>query len=537
MYKIVYLFLLTTLIITANAAPKKGGTYKMNLGQTPASLNPLSSSDAYASTVYSYILEGLMERDIDTYKWKPALATKWSVDKTGLIFDFTIRKGVTWHDGKPVTIEDVIFSYEAIVEPSNKYKTARLKPYFENFSSAKKVGGNIVRFTAKKKLFANLNTLGGLSIIPKHLYEDITKFKKRKLNKRVVGSGPYVFTKFKRGKSIILTRNKKWWGNKLPENKKRYNFNKVMMRFVKDRTIALQRIEKGDLDFTSLSPEEYEKKTSSKKWGKSVYKVKMRNKSPGQYGFIGWNLEKDLFKSKKIRLALYHLLNRKLMIEKFRYNHSVLATGPLDLQSPYANKSIKPVGFSVKKALKLFAEEGWTDSDGDTFLDKVINGKKRKLSITILNPSKTFMKYLTIYKEDARKAGVEVNVRYIEWNAFSKKLDEKTFDAVVMAWSGGAIDWDPKQIWHSNSRNGGSNYVGYSNAEVDKLIDQARETLDNKARIKMLHKVYKIIADDVPYAFLFNAKSNFYGHTKRMKREKDTYNYGIGTDHWWISKE
>ena len=216
---------------------------------------------------------------------------------------------------------------------------------------------------------------------------------------------------------------------------------------------------------------------------------------------------------------------------------SLPATGPLYQQSDYADPSVKPIEFDPKAALKKLTDDGWKDTDGDKILDKMIDGKKVKLSFTILEPLPDFVKFLTTFQEDAKKAGVDVQVKVIEWNAFIKLLDERKFEAVRLAWGGGDLDWGPKQIWHTESiANAGSNFVQYSNPKVDKLIDDARLIMDRKERITKLREVYRTIAGDVPYIFLFNGKFKFYAHTNRMKREKDTYTYGIGPEYWWISK-
>jgi peptide/nickel transport system substrate-binding protein/microcin C transport system substrate-binding protein len=285
-----------------------------------------------------------------------------------------------------------------------------------------------------------------------------------------------------------------------------------------------------------LTAEDYVQKANSPKWGKDVFKVKIENKAPKGYGFIGWNMKNEMFQSKKVRLAMFHLINREDMIKKFRYGYGKPATGPWYMQSEYADTSVKAIEFDPKKALEILNADGWKDTDGDKILDKEIGGKKVKLSFTILEPNQEFIKYLTVFKEDAKQAGVDVNVKFVEWNTFIKLLDEKNFEAVRLAWSGGSVDLDPKQIWHSESANGGSNFINYSNPQVDKLIDEARETLDKKQRIAKLKKVYRMIADDVPYAFFFNDDAGFYGHTKRLKRVKDTYQYGVGLSYWWIGE-
>ncbi len=535
------LLLLSTLLFAYKqvtlASVSKGGTFYYNLGSTPTTLNPLSSSDAYSSRVQAYVLESLLDRDDDTYDWQPALASSYEVSKDGLQYTFTLRDGVKWHDGKPVTVEDVKFSFDAIMHPENKYKTAHLKSYYENIEKVEIVDKKTVKFYAKNTYFKNFDVAAGITVVPKHIYENPTKKQEKKLNKTLIGTGPYIFDSFKRGKGITLKANPNWWGKGVDERKNANNFKKIYLRFIKDSTIAIQRLEKGDLDFNSLTAEEYEKKTSSSRWGKSVFKVKVQNKSPKGYGFIGWNLRDPKFSNKNVRKALYHLVNRKMMIDKFRYGHSELATGPTYIQSEYANRSVKPITFDPKKALEILRSEGWSDTDQNGIVDKMIDGKKVEMSFTILEPSKDFVKYLTIFKEDAKKAGVDVKIKFIEWNSFIKALDERNFDAVRLAWSGGSVDWDPKQIWHSSSaENKGSNFVGYKNAQVDKWIDDSRLIIDKNKRKEILNKVYKQIAEDYPYVFLFNDKFIFYGHTKRMKRVKDTYTYGVGLDKWWITK-
>lgn len=538
-----FFLVLFTLFLTASAAASlgnpnapTGGTFKYNLETAPTTLNALSSTDYYSTIVQSYILEGLLGRDLDTREWKPGLASKWKISKDGLVYTFTLRDGVKWHDGTALTIEDIKFSFDAIMHPKDKYKTARLKPYYENIKEANILDKNTIEFRAKKVYFRNFDVVAGLTIVPKHLYENPTKKQKKKLNKTLIGTGAYKLGKYRRGKNLTLVKNKTWWGTGVAGQKGKFNYDKILMRFVKDKTIAIQRVEKGDLDYQALSSEDYMKKTKGPKWGKSVHKVKMQNKAPVSYGFIGWNLKNKLFKDKNVRKALYHLIDREKMIKKFRYGMSLPATGPVYRQSMFANPTVKPVLYDLKKARELLTKAGWKDTDGDRILDKVIDGKKTKLSFTILEPNKDFVKYLTVYKQDARKAGVDINVKYVEWNTFIKLLDERKFQAVRLAWGGGSVDWDPKQIWHSSSMNGGSNFISYNNPKVDKYIDEARSIMDLEKRKKVLHKVYKLIADDMPYAFFFNDKFSFYAHTDRIKRVKDTYNYGIGLGYWWIKK-
>ncbi|MEK7357473.1 MAG: ABC transporter substrate-binding protein, partial [Bdellovibrionota bacterium] len=147
-------------------------------------------------------------------------------------------------------------------------------------------------------------------------------------------------------------------------------------------------------------------------------------------------------------------------------------------------------------------------------------------------------KYYVLYQSDLKKVGVEMKLQLLEWNALLKKLDEKQFDAVALGWGGGSVDNDPKQIWHSASMAaGGSNYISYSNPTVDKMIDEARAEMDKKKRIPLLRKVYQEIANDVPYAFMFNDKYVMYAHNTKVGKPKETFKYSVGTGYWWLTAQ
>ncbi len=515
-----------------NPSAPQTGTFAMNIDLEPETLNPITSTDLYAQQVHAFVLDTLLSEDLDTHDWRPSIAEKYEVSKDGKQFTFTIRKGLKFHDGHPLTVEDVKYSYDVIM--SGDYPTAQSRPYYENIEKAEIVDPQTVRFIAKDKYFGTLEQLATLAIVPKHIYQNAAEGKK--LNRSLIGSGPYKIEKYDQGQSLLLVKNKDWWGNGVASEKGRFNFDHIRMRFLKESNIAIEALKKGDIDFAGLTPEEYTKKTSDAAWGKSVYKVKTENMSPKSYGYIGWNLLRDLFKDKKIRLALFELMNRDEMNQKFRYGMSIPATGPWYQQSEYADPSVKPVKFDPKDAVKLLKEAGWVDSDKDGLLDKTVNGQKQNLSFTLTYGSKDTEKYWVLYQSDLRKVGIEMKLQLLEWNAIMKNVDSENFDAVALGWGAGSTDPDPKQIWHSSSAvKGGSNHIGYKNPEVDKLIDEARQELDKKKRIQLLRVVYRKIAEDYPYALLFNDKFILYAHSSKVAMPKPTFKFGVGTQYWWAT--
>ena len=295
-------------------------------------------------------------------------------------------------------------------------------------------------------------------------------------------------------------------------------------------------LKKGAFDFIGMRPDAFVKKAVGPEWGKSVHKVITKNSTAKGYNYIGWNMKHPILKDKRVRKALFHLVNRELMIEKFEFGYSVPAASPIYPSSPYTDPNLKAVEFNPKKALSILREAGWEDTDGDNILDKVIDGKKTKFSITILEPLEGFMKYLTIFKEDAKKAGVDINVKIMEWNSFIKLAKEKKFDAIRLATTA-VIDWNPIQQWHSKSYDGGSNHVGFMNEEADELMTKAKFIHDRTERIKLLRKVERMIVEEYPMVWFSYKESTMYGHTNRMKKEKDTYKYGLGTSYWKFKAE
>jgi len=517
-----------------NKAAPKGGVVNFNIGVEPPTLHPITSTDIPSRDVRSYVLETLAVNDVETYEWKGLIAEKWDISKDGKSFTFYLRKNVVFHDGTPLTAEDVKFSFDAIFEP--KYNAAHLIPYYENIAKAEIIDKYTIKFTTKNVYFQNFDSVADLTIFPKHIYSDVEKSKK--MNKTLIGTGPYKFEKWDKGQMIVVKKFDKWWGNSADEMKGYYNYSQINFRFYKEENIALERVKKGDLDYYSVTVEAYMKKTEGTPWGKSALKAKVENSAPKSYGFIGFNFRRPLFQDKNVRLALAHLANREEMNKKFRFGMSDLATGPTYNKSEYASSNVKPILFDPKKAQELLSQAGWKDTDNNGILDKMVNGKKEEFKFTLIYPNKDVEKYWTMWKQDLKRAGIELDLKYLEWSSFLKLLDEGNFDTVTLSWGGGSIEWDPKQIWHSASAvEGGSNFIAYKNPEVDKLIDQGREELDKKKRIGYFKQVYEKIAADVPYIFLFNTKYDFYVFSNKVQRPAETFKYEIGVKTWWsVSK-
>ena len=534
---ILSLFASTLLAVTSvqavepNRSAPQGGVFNYNFDIEPESIHPIMSGDAYEQYLAAYVHDFLCTNNLETYEYEPRLAEKWDISKDGLTFTFYLRKDAYFHNGDNVTADDVKFSLDAIREP--KHQALNTLPYVEKLTKVEVLDKYTIRFTASEKYFKNFGSICGIiRILPKSVYGNIDK--SVKMQKEAVGAGPYKIEKYDKGQSITVKKFDKWYGDKVPALKGFYNFEKINFRFTKDDNIMVERFKKGELDFAEMKTVDQFLKAKAGSEGKSFYAKNVVSQKPKSYGYIGFNFKNEVLQDLNVRMAFAHLVNRAEMNKKFRNNMSDLANGPVSVNSNQA-ADMKPIEFSPKKAQELLKKSGWADADKNGILEKEINGKKVELKISLIYANKYNEKYWTMIKEDAKKAGLELELKFLEWNSFLKTIEDSSrFDLYAMAWGGGDIEMDPKQIWHSTSSGkGGSNRGYYANPEVDKLIDVGRAELDPAKRTVIFKKAYTLIAKDVPYVFLFNNKFEFYAHSNKIKKVADTFKYDFGHETWW----
>lgn len=520
------------LALQANAAPKKGGVFKFAIRVHPETLNPITAHDNYSLLPLRWMSESLLVHDPDTYAWAPALATKYEVSKDGRTYTFELRQGVRFHDGSDMTAEDVAYSFDP--QRSHAYGVASELAVLGNFDKVEVLGKYKIRFHAKKALFSNLQDLALKLIVPKHVYEGKSP---TKMTTTVVGTGPYRLKEYQQGVRLILEANPDWWGRALAVNKDRYGFDSIIVRFVSDESLKLEMLEKGDLDFAEISADSALKRTLGKPWGEKVFVKKAQHAglfTTQQSIFV--NLRNPMFEGVKTRRALQLLLNRRLLNEKLRGGVSVEATGPWHRLSEYADPSLKPMGFDVKEAARLLREDGWEDPDHTGVLHRVKNGVRQDFRFTLLLPVRDHEKYLTIFQADLKHAGIDMQLRNSDHTLFMKLLDEQKFEAYIIGrgWPG-VIDFNPKCEWGSAFTGvREDNNIGYKNAEVDRLMDLAEAEFDRGKRVRLLRKVYRLIAEDQSQVFYFSEDRAYYAHSARLKVDQPSRKYELGIDNWWI---
>jgi peptide/nickel transport system substrate-binding protein len=503
-------------------APKDPYTLIYHLASEPDTLNRITATDAYESRINGFIFDNLIERDNSTLEFIPKLAKSWEVSDDKLTYTFKLHDNVKWHDGKPFTADDVVYTFETIM--NEKVDAPHLRVYYKDIKKVEKLDDYTVRFTYAQPYFKAMEFVGGIPIIPKHIFGDGQDFNTHPAGRAPIGTGPYKFKKWDTGARIVLERNEDYWDrSKFPDIKR------IVFKIISDDIIAFQRLKKGELDMDGLSAKQWSKQTDTPSFKKLFEKHQYYTPS---YFYVGWNLRRPYFQDRKVRKALAMLINRESILKHLEYGLGKLTTGPFWIFGYEYDASLPQIKFDPAGAKKLLDEAGWIDHDGDGIRDK--DGVPFRFTFLVPSGAEFYTNLSTIMKKDFAGAGIEVEIQTMEWATFVQNLNSRNFDAVSLAWSFG-FDQDPYQVWHSSQAEKGSNFVGFENGEADRLMEEARGTFDKERRTQLYHRLHRIIYEEQPYAFLY-ARPSLVARSRRFDNVR-VYPGGLDILEWKVGKE
>lgn len=490
-----------------------------NLGDEPKVLTPFNVKDEVGQLAQAPVLESLLTRDPVSFEWEPWLAESYEIKPGGLQIIFKLRNGIKFSDGTPITVDDVLFSFNTIRNPD--VDCAPLRTYYQSVKELKKIDDRTVEFDFSEPYFQAIDIAGGLTIIPEHVY----KFAKGEdFNKRgdlLVGSGPYRLQSWDRGQQLVMVRNENYWGD-------RPTFDRVVLKFITNEQAALQSFQNGQLDILHPDPDQWVKFTADADFMKGITAYKYLRPDAG-YTFIGYNQARPQFADKETRRALGMLLDHQAMIHTFLKDMAVEVTSPFSPITPQNDPSIKAWPYDPDAAKALLAKAGWTPGS-DGVLTR--NGTKFQFDLMMGTGSPLVERMVSYIKEQWESAGISVRITPFEFATLSTRLDDRNFDAVFMGWSGD-IEGDPYQIWDSASiADKGSNFINFKNKESDELIEKGRRTLDTDARMKIWHQWQALIHEECPYTFLFTSYSRVFIDGRFKNTEP--YKTGIVEYDWYV---
>jgi peptide/nickel transport system substrate-binding protein len=506
-------------------------------------LNPTNYQSADAGYYIAQMFMGLWGTNPKTLEYEPVLVKAMPVEeydsvKNLLTYTAEIREEAVWDNGTPVTAKDIAFSLKLYKAPVINNEHGR--PYFELISDVIMYPENPRKFTivCNKKYILAKSVAGSFSVMPQYIYDPkhlMDNFSIKDINEKfaevqespimkafateynsekfqrdsgyIVGCGPYAFDQWVTGQKIVLKKKKNWWGEKFNNEYAYQAFpDKLIYQTIKDQTAALTALKGKRLDVMyGIKPKDFvEQLKPNAEFNKNF---DLATPLSMAYTYFGINMRNPKFEDVRVRKALAYLTDVDKIIHVIGYDLGKRVNGPINPYKKGAfNDTITPFEFSVEKAKALLAEAGWKDSDGNGTIDKVINGQKTDFNITFTYNAgnDTRRDAALIFKEACRQVGINVDVVPQEWSIYIENQTKHNFEMFYGAWIGSPTPDDPKQIWHTESINGGSNYVYFGNAETDKLIEDIRSELNDEKRNDLYRQFQVKVHDAVPYIFIWS---------------------------------
>ncbi len=480
----------------ANEKPAAGDTFvQASIGDITG-LIPNITTDGASHEVGGLIYDGLLRQDKD-YNWEPQMAESWQFSKDCLTLTFKLRKNVKWHDGKPFTADDVLFTYKTMMDP--KTPTA-YRNDFEPIKDVQVLDPYTVRVSYSQP-FAKALMGWGQTILPKHLLETWVQQGKLREAPQVlkpVGTGPYRFQEWKTGEKVVLVANKDYYMEGRPY------LSRIVYRIIPSQATIFIELQAKGVDQSRLTAIQYARQTDYPAFKKDYNKYRYAD---NRYTYLGFNLKDPRFADKRVRQAFAHAINKQELIDGVLLGLGQIATGPLRPGTWAYTDKVKRYPYDPAKAKQLLADAGWKDRNGDGVLRNK-EGQPFAFTIRTNQGNDERKKAAEIIQQRLKEIGVQTDIQTIEWAAFLKEyIRQKRFEAIVMGW-GTTSDPDQYPIWHS-SQSGPEqlNSISYANPEVDALLEKGRATCHQSERVAAYQRIQEILAEDQPYVFLYYPES------------------------------
>jgi peptide/nickel transport system substrate-binding protein len=451
-----------------------------------SNLIPILASDSASHNIAGMIYNGLVKYD-KNMNIVGDLAESWDISSNGLVITFHLRKGIKWHDGKPFTSADVLYTYQATIDP--KTPTA----YAGDFLKVKKVEAPddyTFRVTYDKP-FAPALISWSSAILPRHLLagKDITR---SSLSRHPIGTGPYMFREWVAGQKIVLVSNPDYFdGQPYIDGR--------MTRIIPDTATMFLELRAQNIGMMGLTPLQYTRQTENNLFKNNFNKYRYLSFA---YTFMGYNLKNPLFADKRVRQAISYAINKDEIISGVLLKLGKPASGPYKPGTWAFNDKVKVYNYNPQKALALLNEAGWKKTGSEGLLKK--DGQPFIFEIVTNQGNETRQKCAEIIQRQLKEIGITVKIRVLEWSAFvTDFINKRRFDAVILGWTI-PLDPDAYDVWHSGKTAAEElNFISYNNPEADEMLEKGRSTFDQKERKKYYDRFQEILAEDQPYTFLY----------------------------------
>lgn len=534
---------------------KRPNTVTVHFSSEPPSLHPLIGANNRQVQIRQLLWQRLADVDLATGQMVPTLAAALpEISADGLSYSYTIHEAATWDDGKPITAADVVFSAKMALCPL--VNNPELKVYLEGISEIKADEGNIRRVNIRfsERYILNDYIVAALPVLDARIWDanqvlapySLSDWKAAAYKKDAKlaawaedingpalrtniarlngGSGPYKLLEWLPGQQIVLERKANYWGKALAHPFHHQKPEKLIFRIVPEDKTAEALIKQQELDVsTSLSTDAYlalnESETAQMHYhigtqardGLVWMPLNTRPEATGNAACMA---------ELPVRKAIAMAVPVQQIIDGLYHGLAVRSSQPLSKLHPDHNPALPLVNFDLAAAARTLDEAGWKPGP-DGIRTKVLKGKNTRLSFVLTVPAgRAIMEELgRSLSGELKKAGIECKVEPIEFGKMTQKISSHQFDAALIMTTVLSTPYDFKQLWHSASWATGSNFTGFGNPAIDKLIEEARIELDAEKRKQLNTKILAQIYADIPGVFMFNLPAKYAIH-KRFNNAK-----------------
>jgi ABC-type transport system substrate-binding protein len=514
---------------------------KTHLQGAPDALHPYLYQSSSSNEILKNVYQSLLSYNIENFEIVPVLAKQ----RPNITFTdslcylaFEIHPAAKWDNGSEITAKDVEFSLKVI---KNKYTNAnRVRGYLEFIRNIQLDDKNPKKFILIcDNLFSNTESFAGdFEILPQYKFdslgllndfpinyldarEDTIKNEKNLVEfatyfnaeniisnpQTASGSGAYKIVSWEKDNEIVLEKKANWWANDLAKNNPIFESNpkKLVYKVISEQSVAVLALKNADIDIMKgVNPNDFTMLKND-----SLFSSKYNFYTPPTfaYAYLGMNNTHPILSDKNVRLAIGHLTDVENIVSKIQQGYAQTVIGPINpsLKNDY-NFDIKPYEYDITIASDLLASSGWSDTDNNGILDKIIKGKKTELALTYTYNAENKQREATglLLKDALKKVGISLSLKPLEWTQFLQAMNGRNLELFYGAIGTGPIANDHSQLFHSEAIKNGSNYVNFSNQVADSLITMLKNETSIEVQNKLNKEFQLLLHNEVPCVFLFS---------------------------------
>ncbi|UHA71845.1 ABC transporter substrate-binding protein [Paenibacillus sp. 481] len=445
-----------------------GGNMIIAVSDDPRVLNPVYAGDRITLTINQSLFAPLYT--VKEGKKQFVLAESVTAAADHLTYTLKLRTGLTWHDGKPITADDIVFTMNSVLDEKQHSSDRASFVYQGKPLTVKKVDDLTVQFVLPQQSAAFEGMLASLIPIPKHVFEGEADLEKSKKNAHPIGSGAFKFKEYRPGEYVMLERFDNYFAGKA-------KLNTVTYRIAKDSNAANLALQNGELNMRMIDAIDYSKLNSTNKFNMVTY-------PEGRLLYMAFNLNADVMKKKEVRQAIAYALDRNEIITA-AYNSAEFAEPAASILTPdtqYHTTDVEKYDYNAEKAKQLLTQAGVSNL---------------KLRLAYVNTNKPMTSQALYVQQKLKEVGIEVELMALDSTAFGNMSLDMNNTAYELSFGGYIMGHEPDAYKSLYLSDAAYNYSHYKNPQFDALWDQAAVEMDTAKRGELYKQIQQTVANEM----------------------------------------